>query len=186
VECIGVIEPACREDCEAIAALNVAAYEEFAPQLQPGAWEAMRRTLCNVAERAGTAEFLIVREAGEIIGSVAYCPAGKSDPSIFESTMASVLLLAVHPQHRGRGLAKALTAACIARARRDNAGSVGLFTGEIMHPARHVYRSLGFRLEAELPPRHGVRYFRYVLPVAGTAADAEPALHLTGGHDGIP
>lgn len=168
-----MIELACAEDFEAIAALNVAAYEEFAPHLQAGAWEVMRRNLCNVAERAKTVEFLVVREAAEIIASVAYCPPGKSDPGIFESTMASVLLLAVHPRHRGRGLARELTAACVARAKRDNAGSIGLFTGEIMQPAQHVYRSLGFRLEAELPPRYGVRYYRYVLSLAGVASDAD-------------
>ncbi len=134
----------------------------------------MRRNLCKVAERARAAEFLVVREAGEIIGSVAYCPAGKGDPNIFASTMASVLLLAVHPRHRGRGLARALTASCIERARRDNADSVGLFTSEIMRPAQHIYRSLGFRLEAELPPRYGIRYFRYVLPLAGGGPNAEP------------
>lgn len=168
-----MIEPAKSEDFEAIAALNVAAYEEFAPHLQPAAWEAMRRNLCNVAERAKTAEFLVIREAAEIIGSVAYCPPGKSDPDVFEPTMASVLLLAVHPQHRGRGFAKAFIAACIEKARRDNSRSVGLFTSERMHSAQHVYRSLGFRLDAELPPRHGMRYFRYVLPLTDGHVDAE-------------
>src|SRR5262249_6833677 len=137
----GVIELASSDDFEAIAALNVAAYEEFAPHLQPGAWEAMQRNLRNITERAQTAEFLVVREAGESVASVGYCPAGKADPAIFAPTMAAVLLLAVHPQHRGRGFAKDLTAACIARARRDRADSIGLFTSELMEPAQHIYHS---------------------------------------------
>jgi ribosomal protein S18 acetylase RimI-like enzyme len=161
-----LIEPARVDDFDAIAALNVAAYEEFASHLQSGAWEVMERNLRNIAERAKSAEFLVCREVGEVVGSVAYCPAGKSDPAIFSPTMASLLLLAVHPRQRGRGLAKALTQACIAKARLDQAGSVALFTSELMLPAQHIYRSLGFQLEAELPVRHGVRYFRFVLPLA--------------------
>jgi ribosomal protein S18 acetylase RimI-like enzyme len=162
-----VIEPAGTGDFDAIAALNVTAYEEFAPRLGPEAWDAMRRKLTSVAERARTAEFLIVREAGGIVGSVAYGPAGTGEPAVFAPTMAAVLLLAVHPRHRGRGLAKSLTTACVARARRDGAASIGLFTSELMRPAQHVYRSLGFRLDAELPPRYGVRYFRFELPLTG-------------------
>lgn len=160
-----VIEPASSDDFAAIAALTVAAYEEFAPHLQPGAWEVMRPNLCNIAERARSAEFLVVRVAGEIVGSVGYCPAGQGDPNTYAATMASVQLLAVHPQHRGKGFARALIAACIARARRDQAESIGLFTSELMLPAQHIYRSLGFLLEAELPSRYGVRYFRFVLPL---------------------
>ncbi len=57
-------------------------------------------------------------------------------------------------------------AACIARAREDNANAIGLFTSELMQPAHHVYRALGFRLESELPARYGIRYFRFVLPFA--------------------
>jgi len=32
-----------------------------------------------------------------------------------------------------------------------------------MQSAQHVYRSLGFREESELPKRYGVRYVRFVL-----------------------
>jgi ribosomal protein S18 acetylase RimI-like enzyme len=131
----------------------------------------MQKNLRKVAERAEAAEFLVCRAGSAIVGSVAYCPAGKSDPAIFKPDMASVLLLAVHPKHRGKGLAKALTAACISRARADGANSIGLFTSELMQSAQHVYRGLGFVQAAELPMRHGVMYFRFVLPLAFGTAD---------------
>ena len=161
-----MIEAASKEDYTSIAELNVKAYEEFASHLLPGSWNAMRENLRNIEERAKTAEFLVFRVGGEVVGSVAYCPAKNSDPSIFKPGTASVLLLAVHPQHRGRGIAKALTAACIARARNDGAASIGLFTSELMLPAQHIYRSLGFQQDGELPKRHGLRYFRFVLSLA--------------------
>jgi len=158
-----MIEAASKEDYTSIAELNVKAYEEFAARLAAGAWSAMRENLRNIEERAKTAEFLVFRVGGEVVGSVAYCPAKNSDRSIFTPGTASVLLLAVHPQHRGRGIAKALTTACIARARNDGAAAIGLFTSELMLPAQHIYRSLGFWQDGELPKRHGLRYFRFVL-----------------------
>lgn len=160
-----MIEPAKVSDFQAIAALNVAAYEQFSSHLADGAWSVMRQNVSNIAERAKSSEFLVYREGGAIVASVAYGPAGCGDPAIFRPGMASVLLLAVHPQHRGKGLAKALTQACIVKAKQDGASSIGLFTGEIMASAHRLYKGLGFVLESELPPRYGIRYFRFVLPL---------------------
>ncbi len=160
-----MVEAATSKDFDAIADLNVAAFAQFEDKLLPASWQDMLKNLRNVAERARTTEFMVCREGGEIVGSVGYCPAGKSNPGIFSADMASVVLLVVHPLHRGKGLGKALTAACIARARADGkASAIGLFTSELMQPAHHVYRSLGFRQESELPARYGIRYFRLVLP----------------------
>jgi len=161
-----MVEPATNEDFDAIADLNVAAFAQFERSLDPTSWQDMLKNLRNVDERARTTEFFVCRDGGEIVGSVGYCSAGNSNPNIFSAEMASVVLLVVHPQHRGNGLGKALMAACIARARQDNAGAIGLFTSELMQPAHHVYRKLGFQLESELPPRYGIRYFRFVLPLS--------------------
>jgi ribosomal protein S18 acetylase RimI-like enzyme len=161
-----VIEIATSRDFEAIAELNVAAYSEFASRLPAGSWEVMQKNLRNIAERAEAAEFIVHRSSNDIIGSVAYCPSGKGDPTIFRPDMASLLLLAVHPEHRGKGIAKALTVACISKAINDRASSIGLFTSELMQPAQHIYRDLGFQQESELPRRYGVRYFRFVLSLA--------------------
>lgn len=164
-----MIETAKTEDFEAIANLNVLAYAEFAPYLPPGAWETMQKNLRNIEERAKAAEFMILRSGNDIIGSVVYCPAGKGDPAIFKPNMASILLLAVHPQHRGNGIAKALTLECVAKAKNDKTSSIGLFTSELMQSAQHLYRSLGFQQASELPKRHGIRYFRFILPLASDA-----------------
>ncbi|AZB73325.2 GNAT family N-acetyltransferase [Synechococcus elongatus] len=161
-----MIEIARKDDLAAIAALTVKAYEEFAPKLACGAWEIMQKNLQNIEEKSKTAEFLIYRLNDRIVGSVAYCPAGKSDPGIFESNMASLLLLAVCPESRGKGIAKVLTKACIERARRDGATAIALFTSELMQSAQLLYRDLGFVLDIELPRRYGVRYFRFVLKFA--------------------
>ena len=164
-----MVDIATSKDFEAIADLNVAAYAEFACCLQLGSWKVMQKNLRNIAERAEAAEFMVYRSGNDIIGSVAYCPAGKGDPAIFKPDMASLLLLAVHPQHRGKGIAKALTIECIARAKNDKASSIALFTSELMQSAQCIYRGLGFQQELELPMRYGIRYFRFILLLASDA-----------------
>lgn len=161
-----MIETSTSKDFEAIADLNIAAYAEFASCLPSGSWEVMQKNLRNIAERVESAEFIVYRSSNDIIGSVAYCPSGKGDPTIFRPDMASLLLLAVHPDNRGKGIAKAFTVACISKAINAKASSIGLFTSELMQSAQHIYRDLGFQQESELPKRHGVRYFRFGLSLA--------------------
>lgn len=167
-----MIKTATIKNFEAIADLNVVAYTEFASYLPAGSWEIMQKNLRNIKERAEVAEFIIYRSGNDIIGSVAYCPAGKGDPTIFKPDTASLLLLAVHPQHRGQGIAKALTIECIAKAKNDKASSIGLFTSELMQSAQSLYRSLGFQQESELPKRYNIRYFRFILPLASDVASS--------------
>jgi ribosomal protein S18 acetylase RimI-like enzyme len=154
------IDEATAADVLAIADLNVAAYREFAKRLGPPAWEAMQKNLRGVARLTGWARFLVVRTPRGLAGSVGYCAPGKSDAAVFESEWASIVLLAVAPRHRRRGIARALVRDCIRRARDDHAPAVGLFTSELMTGAAELYRSLGFREDRELPRRYGVRYWR--------------------------
>lgn len=164
------IEHATREDLDAIAALNVAAYQEFSHHMTTDGWSSMKGAVESVETRFDTARFLVIRGSSNLLGSVAYCPAGKGNPAIFPPDWAAVLLLAVSPDGRGQGIGKRLTSACIDMARRDGAAVIGLFTSELMTQAQGLYESLGFVRESELPPRNGLRYFRYKLsldPVAG-------------------
>jgi ribosomal protein S18 acetylase RimI-like enzyme len=157
---IRAIEEATADDVLAIADLNVAAYREFAKRLGPTPWRAMEKNLRGVARLTGWARFLVVRTPRGLAGSVGYCPPGKSDVAVFEPEWASIVLLAVSPRHRRRGIGRALVRDCIRRARDERAPAIGLFTSELMTGAGELYRSLGFREDRELPPRYGVRYRR--------------------------
>ena len=148
-------------DFDAIAALNVEAYREFADRMSPDGWHGMEASLRTVEARARSAQFFVVRDQGAVVGSVGYCPAGKGNPEIFPLDWAGVLLLAVAPTHRGRGIARTLVSACIQYARNDSAHVIGLFTSELMTAAQQLYESLGFRRERELPSRPVLRYWRY-------------------------
>ena len=164
---MAVLQRGAVEDFPAIAELNVAAYDEFAQLLGEAAWAAMRGNLTAVADVAGRAEFWVARDGCRLVGSVAYCPAGKADPAIFPLNLAAVLLLAVAPAARGKGVGRRLAEACLARAREDGAVAVGLFTSEAMAAAQRLYEGLGFRRESELPRRHGLRYWRYKVELRG-------------------
>ncbi len=62
-----MIKIATTSDFAEISALNVAAYEQFAPYLKEGAWAVMQQNLSNISERARTVEFLVCREAGNLL-----------------------------------------------------------------------------------------------------------------------
>ena len=161
-------------DLDAIADLNVEAYREFAVRMSPDGWRDMEASLRAIEARAQSTRFLVMRDQRAIVGSVGYCPAGKGDPEIFSPDCAAVLLLAVSPTHRGRGIARELVTACIQCARADAAQVIGLFTSELMTAAQQLYESLWFRRESEIPSRRGLRYWRYKLPLA------EPMISVPG------
>jgi ribosomal protein S18 acetylase RimI-like enzyme len=161
-------------DFDAIADLNVEAYREFAGRMSPDGWRDMEASLRAVEARAQSARFLVMRDQGAIVGSVGYCPAGKGNPDIFSPDWAAVLLLAVSPTHRGRGIARELVSACIQCAHDDAAQVIGLFTSELMTAAQQLYESMRFRRESEIPSRRGLRYWRYRLQLA------EPMISVLG------
>jgi hypothetical protein len=70
------------EDFGEIAALNVAAYEEFRAVCGEEAWARMRTNLEAVSELATVADLLVVRGEGRLLGSVAYLPAGRTAPPL--------------------------------------------------------------------------------------------------------
>ena len=144
-----IIREAIPDDFTAIAQLVVDAYQEYAVSLTPAAWEQMRTGLATVDRLAASATFLVAEDSRQFAGSVAYYPPGTSDPRLFPQHWASLRLLAVAPAHRGRGLGRQLTEACVARARADGAREIGLHTSELMHTARQLYERMGFQ---RIPP----------------------------------
>ena len=152
-------------DYAEIAALNVAAYAEFRAACGEEAWARMRANLEAVDALASAADLLVVRDGPRILGSVAYVPAGRTAPPLPRES-ASVRMLAVAPEARGRGVAAALMRACITQAREEGAAVLGLYTTAMMGAARALYARLGFVEDAVLPPRHGQPCWRYRLDLA--------------------
>ena len=158
-----MVKLATADDFDAIAALNVEAYKEFADRMSLDSWRKMEANLRAVESRAQSTRFLVVHDQKAIVGSVGYCPAGKGDPEIFPQDWAGMLQLAVARTHRDRSIARELVSNCIQCARDDGARVIGLFTSELMIAAQRLYESFGFHRESELPPKYGLRYWRYEL-----------------------
>lgn len=136
-----VIRPATPAEFDQAAALMVAAYEQYRPAMAPEAWEQYRNDMADVRGRAADSELLVLGQAGVLVGCVTYYPeAGGAWPA----GGAYFRLLAVTPAARGSGAGRALTEACIARARAGGRGYLGLHTTALMTVARAMYERMGF------------------------------------------
>ena len=96
----------------------------------------MKQSLSNVKQTAKNADYIVAETNNKIVGAIAYYPPGKSNPKYFDSNCASLRLLAVNPNYRGRGIGKLLTQTGIDRAKKDNAEAIGLYTSTIMTAAQ--------------------------------------------------
>ena len=148
-------------DLSRIADLSVAAYAEFAPHITPEAWQGMQRTLRDVSPVARRSELFMAELDAELVGAVAYSSAWMSDRSIFPEGWASLLRLAVSPRYRRQGVATTLLKKVLERAHSNGDRTIGLYTSELMVPARRMYERWGFQLAHELPRKYGLRYWLF-------------------------
>jgi ribosomal protein S18 acetylase RimI-like enzyme len=112
------------DELDAVGAMMVAAYAEFAPPAPVPAWTDYEDEIRDVRRRLGVSTLIVVDDGGRLVGAVR--------------------LLAVHPAARGRGLGRLLTEECIRRARASGRAAVGLHTTTLMNVARAMYERMGF------------------------------------------
>jgi predicted N-acetyltransferase YhbS len=126
-----------------VGRLMVEAYEEYEPVIPAVFWKRYKAELRDVAGRAERAVILVAEEAGTIVGAIALHPAG--DPrSGWPDPWAGARMLAVSPKHRRKGVAHALMAECVRRARAWGASALVLNTAGFMAGAVSLYETLGF------------------------------------------
>lgn len=131
-------------DLPAVRELVGAAYAEFEQYLTPANWARMTGNIARVVDAGSSGELLVAYLADRLAGTVTYLPPGPKDYHRVPQDWAVIRALGVDPALRGRGVARALTEACLARARADRAPAVGLHTAEIMTAARTLYEGVGF------------------------------------------
>lgn len=141
--------------------LTVAAYRDVGETE-----EAYYPELRDVATRAALVTVLVAVEdaTGRILGNVTYVPGpGPYFEGAFGDDAAAFRMLAVDVDARGRGVGRALVAACIERARAAGRSSIGIYTRPFMLAAHRLYASFGFepvpQLDWEFEP--GERLLAY-------------------------
>lgn len=146
-------------DASAVDALGIAAFEQFSGMYED--WPGFRTKIAAMSSLAVAGEIIVARDGGHIVGAVAYIGPHRPKSALFPPEWAIMRMLVVSPQARGLGAGKALAEACIQRAQRDGARVIGLHTSPIMAVALPMYLRMGFQLEREAPPIHGVPYGIY-------------------------
>jgi ribosomal protein S18 acetylase RimI-like enzyme len=143
------IREAVPEDYEELSRLITEAYEEFAETLGDD-WEGYRDELADIARRAARGNQFVAETEGRAVGTVTYYPPREDEAAAGEwwwwpKGFAYLRALGVDPAARGRGVGRALTIACIERARADGAAGIALNTLSFMPAATALYEGLGFR-----------------------------------------
>ncbi len=125
-------------DFDTIARISVEAYQEYSTILEAQNWQKMQHSLSDVETTASTADFIVAEIETKIVGAIAYYPPGKSNSKFFDSQWASLRLLAVEPNYRGKGIGKLLTKEGIERAKEDSAEAIRLRLayGSLFIPAK--------------------------------------------------
>lgn len=123
------------------------------------------QVLRDAAARAHDAELLVATDGPELLGTVTWCPEASAYKELAGPGQGEFRMLAVPPQARRRGAARALVQACLDRSRAAGHTRIVLSTQPGMAPAHALYESFGFVRDPGLDwePAPGVRLVAYAL-----------------------
>ena len=146
-------------DAEDLNRIAVSAFDQYRAQYTD--WPAMRAGLSKTSALSATGEVIIVEFQGQLAGGVAYFGPNSRKAAFFDQRWPVIRMLVVDPAIRGKGLGRALSMECIARAKRDRSPIIALHTSAIMTVALPMYLRMGFVKAYDAPPIFGVAYAVY-------------------------
>jgi GNAT superfamily N-acetyltransferase len=146
-------------DAEELNRLAVSAFSQFRDQYQD--WTAMRAGLSKTSALSATGEIIVGEFQNQIVGAVVYFGPNSQKAPFFDQGWPVIRMLVVDPSFRGKGLGRALSMECLARARRDGSPIIALHTSPIMTVALRMYLRMGFVKAYDAPPIFGVAYAVY-------------------------
>lgn len=168
-----LVRDARADEGDAVRALTLRAYAEYATVMDADAWAALDDSVRTALAAESGAHRIVAECGGALVGGVMlYPPATLAYGELSDALpWPELRLLAVEPTARGSGVARQLVDECIRRARAMHATELGLHTSSSMHAARRLYLSLGFERAPERdfqpPGAEVVEGFR--LRLGGTA-----------------
>jgi GNAT superfamily N-acetyltransferase len=158
------------DDLLQLRELGLKSYKEYSKILSPDNWAKFEHSLNNAGELAilisKSTVFICETLEKEIVGAVFFIPSG-NPTELFLNEWCCVRRLSVHPNYRGRGIAKKLTELSISHAKEIKEKTLALHTSEFMDAARHIYEELGFVKVRQVDGLFGKRYwiYKYILEV---------------------
>ena len=139
-------EPA---DHAAIRALLDGAYAPYATDVDATVWDGYHIDLLDLDPHARHGELYLAVVDGGIVGYAAFYPDATAQGLGWPPGWASGRGLAVHPCHRGHGVAAALLRELEQRTCESGAPVFASHTSRFMGPARALYRRMGYERAPE-------------------------------------
>lgn len=156
------------EDMAGLKQLAIKSWQPFQKELTDNHWQSLSGVITNEKTYLDLLDisrcFVCEEDNNVIIGMAFIVPSG-NPADIFEKEWAVIRFVSVAPEFGGRGIGKRLTEMCIEWAKKNNEKTIALHTSEMMHRARHIYESFGFKILREIEPRLGKRYWLYTLDI---------------------
>jgi ribosomal protein S18 acetylase RimI-like enzyme len=155
------IRPVARHEHQLAGGLVVDAYRTLG-DARDAYYEAVLR---DVAGRVESGSVLVAEVDGRIVGTVTVS-FGETDLSqVDDPDAATIRMLGVSSEARGRGVGEALVRRCIEAARAHGCRRIRLDTRTSMAAAHRLYERLGFRRDAhhDWSPAPGIQLLAYVL-----------------------
>src|SRR5258708_4549798 len=106
-----VLESIAMHDLPAADEVAVAAFREFEPHFDD--WAAFSKNKTPMTSLASSAEVFVAKLHGRVVGAVGYVAPGRPKGDIFEPSWATIRMLVVSPEFRGRGIGHALSVKCL-------------------------------------------------------------------------
>ncbi len=123
------------------------------PQQQRSYYELLRN-IGDITKKPHTELLVAISPEGKVLGAVVYfsdmTSYGSGGSATSEKNASGFRLLAVDANARGLGIGKALTTACINKARKDGATQLIIHSTEYMKIAWSMYEKLGFKRSEDL------------------------------------
>ncbi|QHL87774.1 GNAT family N-acetyltransferase [Nibribacter ruber] len=151
------IRPALPSEFTSLGQLMVQVYSQLDGFPTPSEQPAYYHLLANIGDftqKPGVELLVAVSEQGELAGGVVYFSDmqhyGSGGTATQEKDAAGFRFLAVGPSTRGKGLGKALTLACVKKAKDAGRRQLILHSTKAMQTAWKMYEQLGFQRAEEL------------------------------------
>jgi GNAT superfamily N-acetyltransferase len=157
------------DEAGVIGDLLQAAYAQYEPNYSPEGWQRYHGMLGEVRSHFEHAQVIVAERDGVLAGTIMFFPDGSvSEQGEWPVGWAGVLRLAVHPAHRGHGIARALTEECVRRCRDAGIATLALHATEWMAVSRAMYERMGFVREEsfDFHTRSGVLAMGYLLDLS--------------------